>query len=240
MHSPISPVGDHTVVTAAAASSASKARFWNRIARRYANDPIADMAGYERTLERVQALLSVHQQVLEIGCGTGTTALRLAPGTQQLVAIDVADEMIAVAREKLAGRSLPQLQFRVADCDAPLADRDTYDAVLAFNLLHLAADLPLTLRSAVNVLKPGGLLISKTPCLGEMNPLMSRIALPLMRAVGKAPHVLCFNAAQLQAALTRQGLDIVSVERHGSTKDKDIRVFIVARKPHGHSPSACE
>ena len=34
----------------------------------------------------------------------------------------------------------------------------------------------------------------------------------------------------LQAAMVRQGLVIEAVERHG-TKGKDIRVFIVARKP---------
>jgi hypothetical protein len=63
-----------------------------------------------------------------------------------------------------------------------------------------------------------------------MNPLIPYLALPLMRAIGKAPHVLCFNGDGLQSAITRQGLEIVSVERHG-TRGKDIRVFIVARKP---------
>ena len=51
-----------------------------------------------------------------------------------------------------------------------------------------------------------------------------------MRAIGKAPHVLCFNGEALASAMERQGLEIVSVERHG-TRGKDIRVFIVARKP---------
>ena len=51
-----------------------------------------------------------------------------------------------------------------------------------------------------------------------------------MRAIGKAPHVLCFNAQGLQSAITRQGMAVVSVERHG-TRRKDIRAFIVARKP---------
>ena len=37
-------------------------------------------------------------------------------------------------------------------------------------------------------------------------------------------------AAELQAAIARQGMDIVTVERHG-TQGKDFRVFIVARKP---------
>lgn len=207
-----------------------KAAFWDRIARKYAADPIADPAGYEATLRRVQALLAPDQAVLEIGCGTGTTALRLAPTVRRYLATDVSAGMIAIAREKLVAQPVPPLSFEVADADAPAPGPGGWDAVLAFNLLHLVSDLEGALSQAVHALRPGGLLLSKTPCIAEMNPFIPRLALPLMRAIGKAPHVLCFNADQLQAAFARQGLRIESVERHG-TRGKDFRVFIVARKP---------
>jgi len=218
-----------SMAVAADDQTAVKARFWDRLARKYAADPIADMAGYEATLARTQGLLSPTHRVLEIGCGTGSTALRLAPSTGHLVATDVSAEMITIAREKLAAAPQPNLEFQVADADAPVAGRAAYDVVLAFNVLHLVADLDAALASAVGALAPGGLFISKTPCIGDMNPLI-RLALPVMRLVGKAPHVLVFRAPALQAALKRHGLDIVAVEHHG-TKGKDIRSFIVARKP---------
>jgi SAM-dependent methyltransferase len=148
----------------------------------------------------------------------------------EMLATDVAAGMIAIAREKLAVDPLPQLRFAVADADLPMAGVGVYDAVLAFNVLHLVADLDRALELAVQALRPGGLLISKTACLLEMNPLIHRLALPVMRAIGKAPDVLCFDAATLQAAIARHGMHIVSVERHGS-RGKDFRVFIVARKP---------
>jgi hypothetical protein len=78
---------------------------------------------------------------------------------------------------------------------------------------------------------PGGLLVSKKACLYEMNPLVPWVMLPLMRLVGKAPRVLCFNARTLEAAMQRHGLRIEAVERHGTKASKDWRVFIVARKP---------
>jgi SAM-dependent methyltransferase len=209
---------------------ARKARFWDRAARKYAAAPIADEPGYEATLRRVQTLLSTEQNVLEIGCGTGTTAMRLAPHTRRLLATDVSGGMIAIAREKLAANPIPQLSFAVADADAPTAAQGEFDVVLAFNLLHLVSDLARALEAAAQALRPGGLLVSKTACISEMNPLIPHLALPLMRAIGKAPHVLCFDAQELQSAIVRQGLEIVSVERHG-TRGKDIRVFIVARKP---------
>ncbi len=214
----------------ATASDTRKAQFWDRAARKYAADPIADMGGYETTLRRVQALLSAEQDVLEIGCGTGTTALHLAPHTRSLLATDISACMIGIAREKLAAEPVPQLGFEVADADALAARPGHYDAVLAFNLLHLVADLDHALERAMRALRPGGLFISKTPCIREMNALVACLALPLMRAIGKAPHVLCFSGPELQAAIARQGMEILSVERHG-TKGKDTRVFIVARKP---------
>lgn len=216
--------------SSASAALARKARFWNRIARKYAADPITDVPGYEATLRRVQGLLSADQDVLEIGCGTGSTALRLAPHARRLLATDVSAGMIAIAREKLAAQPMPQLGFAVADADAPVLGQGTWDAVLAFNLLHLVHDLDHAIAAGVQALRPGGLFISKTACISEMNPLVPRLALPLMRAIGKAPHVLCFDAAHLQAAMVRHGLVLEAVERHG-TKGKDIRVFIVARKP---------
>jgi ubiquinone/menaquinone biosynthesis C-methylase UbiE len=203
---PTGPVSEVAALAHAVAPAPRKARFWDRIAVKYAAGPIADMAGYELTLRRVQDLLSTDKDVLEIGCGTGTTALRLAPCTRRLLATDVSAGMIAIAREKLAAQPLPQLSFAVADANAAVAGAGEYDVVLAFNLLHLVADLDRALESAVQTLRPGG-----------------------MRVIGKAPHVLSFDADALQSAIARQGMDIVSVERHG-TKGKDARVFIVARK----------
>lgn len=207
-----------------------KARFWDRIARKYAADPIADMPGYEATLRRVQGLLTAEMNVLEIGCGTGSTALRLAPFTRRLLATDVSAGMINIAREKLAAEPIPQLAFALADADAPAIGPGDYDAVLAFNLLHLVSDLDQALALVVQALRPGGRLISKTACVAEMNPLIRWLAIPVMQAIGKAPHVLLFDADTLQAAMVRQGLEIEAVERHGA-QGKDIRVFIVARKP---------
>jgi ubiquinone/menaquinone biosynthesis C-methylase UbiE len=188
------------------------------------------MAGYEATLDRTSTLLAPTHRVLEIGCGTGSTALRLAPFTGQLLATDLSPEMIGIAREKLAAAPQPNLEFQVADADSLELDDAGYDVVLAFNVLHLVADLDAALSSAARALVPGGLLISKTPCVAEMNPIVPKLLIPVMRLLGKAPPVLSLRTSELQAALTRQGFQILAVERHG-TKGKDIRPFIVARKP---------
>ena len=233
MQSPISfSASSHPGLPRPSASTAQKSAFWDRVARKYASDPISDVAGYEKTLRRVQDFLTPDQEVLEIGCGTGSTALRLADSVGAMLATDVSAGMIAIAREKLAAQALalPRLTFAIADADIPSFGSSTYDVVLAFNSLHMLNDLDRGLGLLLQALKPGGLLISKTPCVSDMNPLIRYLALPLMKAIGKAPHVLCFKAAELQLALVRQGMEIVAFEWHGS-RGKDTRVFIVARKP---------
>jgi ubiquinone/menaquinone biosynthesis C-methylase UbiE len=204
------------------------ARFWDRAARKYATDPIKDMRGYERTLDRIGHLLDSSDTVLEIGCGTGTTALRLAPSVARMIATDVSTGMIAIAREKAAAQACHNVAFSVATAERAPGGDGAYDAVLAFNLLHLIADRPSALAHMHRLLKPGGLLISKTPCLSEMNPLI-RLAVPVMRLVGKAPFVSFFSATELEAEIANAGFAIVERERHGSER-KDARIFIVARK----------
>ncbi|MDE5453925.1 methyltransferase domain-containing protein [Bradyrhizobium sp. CSA112] len=210
-------------------SITSDARFWDRSSRRYAKSRIADPNGYERTLERTRAYLQPGDSVLELGCGTGTTALRLANGVRSYLATDISGGMIAIAEEKLAVESIPALSFRTATAEELAHEESRFDAVLGFNYLHLVRNVPDTLRSIHVLLKPGGLFISKTPCLGDMNPLIRLVLLPAMQVIGKAPHVSSLGASALEQLIIGAGFDVVVRESHAS-KGKDQRPYIVARK----------
>lgn len=162
------------------------ARFWNRAARKYAASRVADQAGYDRTLARTRDLLTRTDSVLELGCGTGTTALFLASHVGRILATDVSAEMIAIAKEKAASAPQTNAAFTVATPETVCATEGPFDAVLAFNLLHLLEDRRGALRRVHALLKPGGLLVTKTACLSEMNPLL-RLLLPAMQVLRKAP-----------------------------------------------------
>lgn len=210
-------------------STANDVRFWDRTSAKYSRAAIADVGGYERTLERTRAILNAQDRVLELGCGTGTTALRLAGAVGRYLATDLSPRMIAIADEKLAADPKPGLAFRIADAETLAGEAERFDAVLGFNYLHLARDLPGTLASISELLEPGGLFVSKTPCIGEMNALIRLIALPVARALGKAPYVDPFRAGDLERAIGEAGFDIVATESH-ATKGREVRPFIVARK----------
>ncbi len=210
-------------------SLANDARFWDRTSRRYAKSAIADEAGYARTLDRTRALFKPDTRVLELGCGTGTTALRLAEHARSYLATDISEGMIAIAEEKHAAAPIPGLAFRAATAEALAPEAGTFDVVLGFNYLHLVRDLPGTLRCIHALLAPQGLFISKTPCLSDMNPLLRLALLPAMRAIGLAPHAGVFRAAELGSQLQAAGFEVIATENH-ATKGGENRPCIVARK----------
>ena len=210
-------------------SIASDARFWDRASRNYAKGAIADQAGYQRTLSRTRALLNASDRVLELGCGTGMTALRLAGGVQDYLATDISTEMIAIARERYSAEPSPTLAFRVATAEAIAPDLAQFNAILGFNYLHLVRDLSGTVHHIHRLLVHDGLFISKTPCVGEMNPLVRLALLPAMRAIGKAPYAGVFRVSELVEQISAAGFDILATENH-ATKGNDIRPYIVARK----------
>jgi ubiquinone/menaquinone biosynthesis C-methylase UbiE len=207
----------------------AEARFWNRMARRYAKAKLSDPEGHERTLERVRGLLAPGDSVLELGCGTGSTALRLAGGVESYLATDISSEMIAIAREKAAAAPVAGLTFRVATAEEVAVEGATFDAVLGFSYLHLVRDTDATLARIRGMLKPGGLFVSKTPCLREMNVLVRAALLPVLKTVGLAPGVTSFGADGLAERIGAAGFECVATERHGS-KGREFRPFIVARK----------
>uniref|UniRef100_UPI003BAD1C86 class I SAM-dependent methyltransferase n=1 Tax=Stappia sp. TaxID=1870903 RepID=UPI003BAD1C86 len=205
--------------------TARQARFWDRLAKRYAAMPVRDAPAWEETLLAVREVLRPRDRVLEIGCGTGGTALRLAPHVADYTGTDISPAMIAIAAEKPAPLNVT---FRREE--APTAeDRPLdppVDAVLAFNLLHLVSDLDATLSGVRARLKPGGLFISKTPCLGEMSVFL-RLLVPVLQLVGKAPPVTALTEADLRARIEAAGFEITDRRTFG--KNRSVPYFVARR-----------
>jgi ubiquinone/menaquinone biosynthesis C-methylase UbiE len=207
---------------------AADRRFWDRVAHKYAADPIGDLAGYERSLDHTRRYLKSGDSAFEFGCGTGTTALHLAPSVAKYVATDLSGEMIAIAREKATAAASANVTFEIATADAAPWPDASFDVALGFNILHLIADREPVLKGVARLLKPGGLFITKTPCLKEMNVAI-RLAVPLMQVFGQAPYVAFFSAEELEQEIVANGFDIVERARHGS-RGKDVRPFLVTRR----------
>lgn len=203
-----------------------QAAFWNGMARRYAAAPMRAPENWEKTLERTLAHLPAEAEVLELGCGTGSTALRLAPHVARYVGTDDADAMIAIAQEKLAAEPVAGLSFAAARPGDGSLPPGPFDAVTAFNLLHLLPDLPAALAEMRGLLKPGGLLIAKTPCLGGRYTVLWPVVAAL-RLFGKAPPLRFLRPHRLEATIEAAGF---AIEERGDYPARPPSRFVVARR----------
>jgi ubiquinone/menaquinone biosynthesis C-methylase UbiE len=208
-------------------------RFWDKAARKYAASPIRNEEAYKKTLARTIEHLGPDDTVLELGCGTGSTALLLAGNVKSYLATDFAKGMIDIAEEKLAaGRedgSAPEgLSFAVADGFSPRVEPlngGQFDAVLGFNFLHLVETPEDLLARVHHLLKPGGLFISKTVCLRRKAWLFGPM-IKALQLIGKAPYVRMFSFEALERMITQAGFEVIETGTYPAPYSR----FVVARK----------
>ena len=198
------------------------AAFWDRIAPKYAKSPISNPDAYADTLARVRTYLGATDRVVELGCGTGTTALKLAGDVEAYTGTDISAGMIAIANEKRAQDPVDGLSFKVANVTEVPAGTNV---LLAFNLFHLVPDLEAAISSLYNALPEGGLLISKTPALA--GKWYIRPMIRAMQVVGKAPYVRLLSVSELDAIFEAAGFEVIETGLYPPTTPSR---FIVARK----------
>lgn len=140
--------------------------FWDRIASRY--DRAAErIGGYGEMIERIADAADGAGRVLDAAAGTGLASIRLAERAEQVVAVDVSAEMIALAKAKQAEACADNLSFSLASCYAlPFAD-DAFDLAVCANALHVIKDPQQALAELHRTLKPGARLIAPTYCVGQ-------------------------------------------------------------------------
>ena len=134
---------------------------WDRVA------PLYDLAVsalnrrvYDGTGAVVARLIRPGDTVLECACGTGAIASAIAPACARVVATDFSEGMLKQARKKLA--RFPHVVVEQADItDLHYAD-DSFDAVVAGNVIHLLPEPGDALKELKRVVRPGGTIIVPT------------------------------------------------------------------------------
>jgi 2-polyprenyl-3-methyl-5-hydroxy-6-metoxy-1,4-benzoquinol methylase len=205
---------------------ATNERFWDGIARGYAAKPVPNEATYQRKLDITRSYLNPDSHVLEFGCGTGSTAITLASNAKHIRATDVSAEMIKIAIEKATAEGIESVTFEKATLDDEKASGAPYDMVLGHSILHLLENWEEAIRQVHGLLKPGGVFISSSVCLGGV----FRVLWPFLTIgamMGKTPMVRFFTRARLTRAMEEAGFRLEMVWSPG----RGPGVFIVAIKP---------
>lgn len=201
-------------------------KFWDRIANKYSKQPISDEDAYQHKLNITRDYLRPDMQVLEFGCGTGNTAIRHAPFVSHIHGIDISQKMLAHANDNASAAGVGNVTFEVAGIDSFQRPEQSFDMILAMNILHLLNDKDAVMSRVYKLLKPGGFFISSTTCLGENLKYLKLIA-PLAKATGLLPILSFFTPAQLVQSHNDAGFELDQRWQ----KKRGAAVFIVAKKP---------
>ncbi len=208
--------------------SSKASQFWDKYAREYNDSKIDDEQEYENGLNVTRQFLDSTHNVLEIGCGTGTTAIKLAADVSRITATDLSPEMIAICNEKKEAVGLKNVSFKVGTMDSLQLPLEDFDVILAYNLLHLVKNPEETINQVKSLLKPGGIFISKTPCLHDnFRYVFMRIPMIIAEKFDRAPKVTFFRTNQVDRMIESAGFELSHVY---TNTNAPTRRFIAAKK----------
>ena len=200
-------------------------QFWDKVAQKYSKQPIADEAAYQKKLAVTRDYFRPDMEVLEIGCGTGSTAILHAPYVKHIRAIDFSANMIAIAQGKAETEDIHNVTFEQASIEDLDMPDQSLDVVLGLSILHLLQDKEAAIAQVYQMLKPGGIFVTSTACLG--NTLWFKLIAPIGQFLGFFPFVAVFTTQALSDSLTHAGFEL----DYQWQPSQDKAVFIVAKKP---------
>jgi len=116
-----------------------------------------------RTLERLA--LQPGATVLDVGCGTGASAIPAAEQvgpTGKVIAVDLADRLLAIARRKAAARKLDNIEFRHGDMENLGYPDQFFDAVICVFAIFFVPDVAKQISELWRMVRPNGQLAITT------------------------------------------------------------------------------
>ncbi len=203
----------------------SSEKFWDKNAERYAKRQISDEEAYQKKLQVSREYFQPEMEVLEFGCGTGSIAIEQAAFVKNIHAIDISSKMLEIAAKKVKEKGIQNIKFEQAGIDELKCADNSLDAVMGFSILHLLENKEETITKVYKMLKPSGVFITSTVCLGDAKKWMQAIA-ALGKKLGLLPNVKVFTVKNLQDCLKNTGFGM----EHQWQPGNGLTVFMVAKK----------
>ena len=186
--------------------------FWNQRSHTYDQSSGSHYAeAYHKTVSNTLKYLKPEDNVLEFACGTGIVTLQVAPHVAHLRAIDISDQMAARAAAKVEAAGLENTLVTNTDLFDPCLEEGSYDAVLAYNVLCYVENPQQVLARIRSLLKPGGVFLSATDCLGN-GITRERLRKFWKSHTGAMPYVAFYTMKTLEAEIARNGFTVLERE----------------------------
>lgn len=200
-------------------------KFWDKSASGYDKEEMKDKAGRMKILDMTKKYLKKQDDVLDFGCATGILSNEIARDVHTVQGIDISSEMVRMAQNNANELNLENVEYSHATIFDDRYKSGAFDTILAVYMLHLIDDMPKVLRRIHSLLKPGGLFISATPCLGRKT--FVGIALSLVSKIGLIPNLKTYNVAEVENAIMNAGFTLVESE---CLNKSGKQYFIVGKK----------
>lgn len=205
-------------------------KFWDKVSYKFAKRSHKIDPTEIKTLENTKKYLNVNNIVLDYGCGIGTMAIEISDNVKKIHCIDISQKMINAAKRKAVERNIENIYFAQSTIFDERYKRESFDVILAFNILHFLEDTQNVVNRINELLKSGGLFISVTPCLREKRSFISILIFLLVwlqTKMGLVPYIKFFRISEFENSIAYGNFQIVEAEiLHTATQ----QYFIVAKK----------
>lgn len=206
-------------------------KIWNLMANNYDKSEEPFRKIHITNLKKTKKYLNKGDMVLDLGCGTGTQALEIAGDVEEVHGIDISSKMIEIAKRKVYDRKTLNVDFTQATIFDERLLKESFDVILAFNILHYLEDTQDVMQRINELLKPGGLFISSTECMGEeekkkFSRFLSFSALFVMKKA-RIVSTKFFKFSELEDLINKGNFQIIETEK---LKLRDLRYYFIVAK----------
>ncbi|MDA3953796.1 MAG: class I SAM-dependent methyltransferase [Bacteroidales bacterium] len=201
-------------------------KFWDSLSNNFDKRVKKYTQLYIKSIAKTKKHLNTNDIVLDYACGTGLIANEIATNVKHIYAIDISSKMIEAAKRKADKIKIKNIDFVQSTIFDEKYKKESFDVILAFNILHIVKDTHKLMQRINELLKPGGLIISTTACLGEKHTFLN-ILISILNKIGIAQYMNLFKIPKLENVITKGNFQIIETETLFHTP---MNYFIVAKK----------
>ncbi len=177
-------------------------------------------------LDKISNDVEAGDTVLEVACGTGFVALKIAERASKVSGIDISALMIDEAKKKIREKDLDNVEFFVEDAYSLHFGNDVFDTVICNNALQNMKYPQKALVEIKRVLKPGGRFIGTVVGFGDA-PIY-KMLFTVFKPFIKLPVFHKFNLYEMAEMIKDPGFSIVNEEILKNPKDMMPLFYVLA------------